>query len=100
MKQFLFLIVGVSLSFSISWAKGDPKKGASKVAACIACHGPKGVSLQDMWPNLAGQKAGYLAKAIRDYKSGARKDPLMSSQAAAIKDADIDDIAAYFASLK
>ena len=53
-----------------------------------------------MYPNLAGQKDAYIAKQLRDFKSGARKDPVMAPMAMAIADEDIEHVAAYFASLK
>ncbi len=81
-------------------AKGDPKIGEAKSATCVACHGAKGVSPNDLWPNLAGQKKGYLVKQMKDFKSGSRKDPVMTSQAMIINDADIEHIAAYYSSLK
>ena len=88
------------LSASTSQAKGNAAAGAKKSATCVACHGAKGISANDLWPNLAGQKAGYLVKQMKDFKSKTRKDPVMGAQAMLIKDADIADIAAYFASLK
>ncbi|MDX1812137.1 MAG: cytochrome c, partial [Gammaproteobacteria bacterium] len=63
-------------------------------------HGGSGISISPEIPNLAGQKAGYLAKAIRDFKKGDRKNTMMSSVVAMIADSDIDNIAAYYASLK
>ena len=48
-------------------------------------------------PKLAGQNADYLAKALRDYKSGARKHPVMNAFAGALSPQDIDDLATYFA---
>lgn len=101
MKKWIIVLTclfSVSV-FADGETKGDAKKGATKVNTCAACHGQKGVSSNDLWPNLAGQKFGYLVKQIKDFKSGARKDPLMSPQAAIIKDEDIADIAAYFSSL-
>lgn len=99
MRSLIIITLFLTSMAQISLAKGDPQKGATKVATCMACHGPKGVSSNDLWPNLAGQKYGYLVKQIKDFKSGARKDPLMGPQAVTINDSDIEDIAAYFSSL-
>jgi cytochrome c553 len=52
-----------------------------------------------MWPNLAGQKEGYLALQIKAFRDGTRKNPMMSPMAAGLSDADIDNLAAYYASL-
>jgi cytochrome c553 len=82
-------------------AAGDAAAGKTKSATCAACHGEGGGKpLMPIYPILAGQHADYLAKAIHDYKSGARKDPIMAGMAAALTEQDIADLAAYFASQK
>ncbi len=53
-----------------------------------------------MWPNIAGQKEQYMVKQLKAFKDGTRKDPLMSGQAVQLSDADMENLAAYFASLK
>jgi cytochrome c553 len=53
-----------------------------------------------LWPNLAGQQEMYLAKQIKAFRDGERKDPSMSPMVAGLTDADIDNLAAYFASQK
>ena len=78
----------------------DIAAGKAKAAVCAACHGPAGVSANPLWPNLAGQKDQYMLKQLKAFKSGERKDPLMSGQAAPLTDADMENLAAYFASLK
>lgn len=85
-------------------SQGAPKAGApvataagERVATCAACHGEAGISAAPTWPNLAGQHRDYLEHTIRQYKSGARKDPVMGAQAQQIKDEDIAAIAAHYA---
>jgi cytochrome c553 len=76
----------------------DLEAAKKKVAeACQACHGMDGNSAIPDNPKLAGQNADYLAKALRDYKSGARKNPVMAGFAGTLSPQDIDDLAAYFA---
>jgi cytochrome c553 len=72
------------------------KKKVSEV--CQACHGMDGNSQVPDYPKLAGQNQDYLAKALRDYKSGARKDPTMQGFAGTLTDQDIGNLAAYFSS--
>lgn len=79
---------------------GDPAAGQKKSQACAACHGPDGNSVSPDFPKIAGQHQDYLAKALRDYKSGARKNPIMAPMAASLTTRDIDDLAAYYASQK
>ena len=78
----------------------DAAAGKAKAAACAGCHGADGNSMVPMYPNLAGQHATYLEKAIKDYKSGARNDATMKAMVGALSDADIANLAAYFASQK
>ncbi|MCG8466171.1 MAG: cytochrome c [Xanthomonadales bacterium] len=77
----------------------DAAAGKAKAGTCAGCHGANGISASPAWPNLAGQKEAYLAKQLKDFKSGARKDPVMAGMAAALSDEDIANLAAYYASL-
>jgi cytochrome c553 len=76
---------------------GSAEEGQSKSTACIACHGPNGNSANPEWPNLAGQHEPYVRKQLEAFKSGARKNPLMTPMAMSLSDDDMDDLAAYFA---
>lgn len=66
------------------------------VNTCVSCHGKQGVSLNNNWPNLAGQKQGYLIKEITAFRDGTRKNPLMSSQVKHLSDQQINALANYF----
>lgn len=94
------LAASTLLLISANTQAADIEAGKAKAATCTACHGVEGASTNDMWPNLKGQKAGYLSKQIKAFKDGSRKDPLMSSMASSLSDADIENVAAYFSSLK
>lgn len=72
-------------------------RGQEKAAVCAACHGQGGVSATGNWPTLAGQHEDYLKNVLGQYKSGERKDPVMAGQVMSLTDADIADLAAYFA---
>jgi len=63
---------------------------------CAACHGLDGNSPQPDYPKLAGQHREYLAKALRDYKSGARKNPIMAGFAAALSQEEMENVSAWF----
>ena len=71
----------------------------AKAATCGGCHGAAGVAPNPMWPNLAGQNAMYLVKAMKDFRDGNRSDPMMAPMAAGLSDADIQALAEYYASL-
>jgi cytochrome c553 len=66
---------------------------------CTSCHGQDGVAIVPMYPSLAGQHEDYLERAIEEYRNGGRKNPIMKTFAANLKESDIATIAAYFSSL-
>jgi cytochrome c553 len=78
---------------------GDAQAGAGKAAVCAACHGAQGVAIAPTFPNLAGQSATYLYAQLKEFHDGQRNDPVMTGQAAALSDADMRDLASYYASL-
>ncbi len=89
------------LALPAAAASGNPAKGQAKAAACAGCHGADGNGGADpTWPKLAGQDADYTAKQLADFKSGARKDPIMAGMAAPLSAQDMKDIGAYYAGLK
>jgi cytochrome c553 len=79
-------------------ASGDASVGKKKSTPCAACHGAEGVSPSPDFPNLAGQYPDYLETAMRHYKNGKRKNPIMAEQVKNLSDKDIMDLAAYYAS--
>lgn len=99
MLALTLMIFALSLSASAQ-AAGDAVAGKGKAALCAACHGADGISSTDIWPNLKGQKYGYIVKQIKAFRDGSRKDPSMQPMVAALSDADIENLAAYFSNLK
>lgn len=94
------MAVALTALMASSAFAGDIAAGKSKTGMCAACHGAMGISAVPMYPNLAGQKEAYIAKQLKDFKSGNRKDPVMAPMAMGLSDADIENVAAYYASLK
>jgi cytochrome c553 len=82
-----------------SAAAGDVKAGRQKALQCQTCHGLDGMAKLPEAPNLAGQSEAYLVKALKDFRSGARKNDVMSLVIATLSDADIADLAAYYAAI-
>lgn len=81
--------------------KGDAAKGATiATGVCAACHGADGNSAIPANPSLAGQHPEYIAKQLRNFKSGERKNPIMQGMAAPLSDEDMANVAAYFAQQK
>lgn len=100
MRKHLLIIATAAAALSAPLVQAaDIEAGKAKSAMCAACHGPAGISAMDMWPNLAGQKAGYLVKQLKAFKDGTRTDPSMSPMAAPLTDEDMANLAAYYSSL-
>jgi len=101
-RQVITILSAIALAAAanVAQAGGNAAAGAAKAATCAGCHGPKGISVAPNFPNLAGQKEAFLVKQVKDFKSGARKDPTMSAMAAPLSDTDIANLAAHFSSLK
>ena len=100
MKSFFFACLTTLIFASTSALAGDAAAGKAKSALCASCHGPTGISMSPVWPNLAGQKEQYLIKQIKAFRDGTRQDPMMAPMVAALSDTDIENLAAYFASQK
>lgn len=91
-----------TLAATVPAAAGDATAGLAKSAICASCHGPLGLSPVSTYPNLAGQNALYLDYALRRYRDGERRGEqagMMYTVAQALSDADIADLAAYYAGL-
>lgn len=81
---------------------GDAAAGAQKALVCVACHGPNGNAIVPAFPNLAGQRADYLYHRLVEFKTADPKSPYyaaspMPAQLANLGDADLRNLAAYFA---
>src|SRR3989441_3295695 len=96
-------LMGGSLSLSVVLASGPAAAGpldapgAAKALACSACHGLGGQSPSNTMPIIAGVAPWYFKKAIEDYAAGRRPSPEMEPYAKYVREAGVDDLAAYFA---
>ncbi|AAO10280.1 cytochrome c [Vibrio vulnificus] len=102
-KVAIGLALGLGLMSGSVLAAGDVAAGQAKAAVCAACHGADGMATIPGYPNLKGQNEQYLVSAIKAYKNKERNGGLavvMQAQAAMLNDADIANLAAYYASLK
>jgi cytochrome c553 len=98
-KLIATILVGLLGTIGAAEAAGDATAGKTKSAVCAGCHGDRG---QGVAPNpaLAGKPEADQVKALKDYKSGSRANPLMNGIAASLSDQDMEDLAAYYTSLK
>ncbi|QDX82399.1 cytochrome c4 [Denitratisoma sp. DHT3] len=106
MKRFLLplfflLATGAVQAADHAAPQADAAKGQQIAAGiCVACHNADGNSVIPVNPKLAGQHADYLAKQLREFKSGARPSPVMMGMSAGLSDDDMRNVAAWFAAQK
>ena len=104
MKSQHQLLIGIFLAIVlINPAYSDVAKGKQLSASCVACHGDNGISLNPVWPKLAGQNPKYLAAQLYEFKKGPdgnRNNAVMYGIAMTLSDSDIDNLSDYYASLK
>ena len=78
-------------------SKGDPKAAEAIVnQVCAGCHSVDGNSAAAANPKLAGLNAEYINKQLNDFKSGARKNAIMSGMVASLSPQDMLNLAAYY----
>jgi cytochrome c553 len=82
------------------YAAGNVSAGRQKALMCQTCHGLDGSAKIPEAPSLAGQSIVYLTKALNDYRSGARKNDMMSLVAPRLNDKDVEDLAAYYSAIE
>jgi cytochrome c553 len=97
-----FLIISSSFVFYSTTfaASGDATTGRKKAQSCVVCHGTMGLSNNPGTPHLAGQPAIYLIEQLQNFKSGKRQNPVMSVIAKPLSESDIQDMAAWYASIE
>ena len=104
--MFLRLAAAAFMFPALAYAQGSPPAGdavagSQKTQMCVGCHGITGwrTAYPEVYqvPKLGGQHEAYLAKALQEYRSGARSHPSMRAVATSLSDKDIADLAAYYA---
>lgn len=97
-RQLLLAAAVLALSAPALAAKGNADAGKAKAEPCKACHGETGASASPEFPKIGGQHADYIATALRHYKLGKRKNPIMAGQVANLSEKDMQDLAAWYSS--
>ncbi len=104
MLKKLSIVMAVALSMPmLANAGGDAAAGKAKAAMCAGCHGGDGVAIAPTYPNLKGQNAAYIESSLKAFRGKTRTGGMavmMYGMAAALSDADIANLGAYYASLK
>tara|TARA_B100001093_G_scaffold519444_1_gene608506 strand:+ start:1793 stop:2116 length:324 start_codon:yes stop_codon:yes gene_type:complete len=99
MKNLVFICFTLLVS-NIAIADSSYDRGKEKSVTCSACHGTDGNSDNKMYPRLAGQYKNYLIHTLNSYKSGERKNVIMSGFAAGLTNQDIIDLSTYYSKQK
>lgn len=102
MNKTAVLVLAVAASSLPVWAAaGDTAAGKTKFVLCAGCHGPTGAGNAALkYPRLAGLEESYIRQQLRAYKAGQRDNPSMRAMTAGLSDADMDNLAAYIATLQ
>lgn len=99
-SQGLRLLLGVLMLTAGAAQARDPVAGKARAGMCATCHGPLGLSQLPNAPNLAGQPAIYTVEQLKNYRSGKRQNEVMGVIAKPLTDQEIDDLAAWYASIQ
>ncbi|AUT42559.1 c-type cytochrome [Aeromonas sp. ASNIH5] len=100
MQKWVYALPLLALAWGHNARAADIEAGKAKAAVCAACHGVVGKASVPVYPHLAGQQEAYLLKQLKAFKDGSRKEPLMVPFMAPLSEADMENLAAYYASLK
>lgn len=102
MRLLLVMPLLAAVYCHAAMADGNAVAGEIKSTTCIGCHGIPGynnVYPTYHVPKIGGQNYEYLLAALAGYRDGTRSHPTMRQQADSLSDQDMQDIAAYFASI-
>ncbi len=95
--RMMIFVALLSIGANALKAAGDEAQGQQLAQQCVACHGLDGNSSDPQYPKLAGQYADYLEQALRAYRDGQRRNPIMGVFARQLSDREITDLAAWYA---
>jgi cytochrome c553 len=98
--QSLLLAATLVVTLSpTSVSAGDIEAGKTKSVICLTCHKTSNEVVGAGTPIISGQYEDYLIQALKDYKSGARSNPVMGAFTVSLSDEDIEDIAEFYAAI-
>jgi cytochrome c553 len=95
-RRIVTITLAAVLGMIVPAGGGQAQTIAEKAQVCAACHGEAGIPMQKTFPVIWGQYQGYLYLQLRDYKSGARKNDVMSPLAQTLERDDMMALALYF----
>jgi cytochrome c553 len=92
------MLIGASMPACAAAPSASSGKNISGM--CAACHGSNGMAVTTLYPNLAGQNYQYLLQQLKAFKGGQRNNSIMHSMTVDLSKQQMQDLAAYFASLQ
>ena len=99
-RSAAFAVAAVLAASAGAAVAGDAAAGKTAAQSCSGCHGLLGLSMLPDAPNIAGQPAIYVVNQLRAFRNGERRNEMMNLIAKLLSDADIDNLAAWFASIR
>ena len=99
-NMHLFVLLGGIVHLAPAWSADAEAIRTQAMSICASCHGSKGISASEAIPNLQGQKAQYLSNALKAYREGRRKAPIMNNMAQNLGDEEIEGLAHYYSGLQ
>ncbi|WP_063652461.1 c-type cytochrome [Aliivibrio fischeri] len=103
MKKIIGLAVIALMASAPTLAAGDATAGKAKSAICASCHGADGIAVIPGYPNLKGQNAQYIVSSLKAYKNKERSggnSAIMQPMSMMLSDADMENLAAYYSTMK
>ena len=101
MRLLLALVLAAGAVAPAVAQEGDPRAGRRLAGGrCAVCHGNDGIARQPDAANLAGQPAIYVTNQLNAFRSGERKNEQMNIIAQELTDAQIADLAAWYAAIQ
>ncbi len=101
MRTGLLLALAAAFGAAAPAVAQDAAAGRAKAQqVCAVCHGMQGIAVHPEAPHLAGQPVFYLAAQLKHYRNGTRHHEVMNVIAKPLSDAEIDNLAAWFSSIK
>jgi cytochrome c553 len=97
--QVLGWVLAISSGLPFQAQASDAKAGQVKAGMCVTCHGAYGLSTMPNAPHLAGQPAIYIEEQLKQYRSGKRANEVMAVMAKPLTDKEIENLAAWYASI-
>lgn len=98
MKRITIAIAIIFATIGFAQAAGNAEAGQATAGMCMGCHGPDGNSLAPTFPSLAGQNENYIAKQLKDIKSGKRVVAMMAGFVAGLSEDDMSNLGAFYSS--